>query len=161
MLKTYPALVFIVLVSVPSSYGQRNDSIGTVSNINDSSTAKLEEIGTGYSSSTQNQRSCSLPTGLSSISRTRDNAGLSGLPPTTLEGFVKQNEEVFGDEGIIRNWWEDGRPPFDGFDEQHRLARVIADPNPDLTTDHTSLLPSAWGKDEFTVGEMSISGLRF
>ncbi len=80
-----------------------------------------------------------------------------GLPPTTLDSFVQQAGGqafyIYGDEGT------DGPPPLNGFEPQNRINAGIQADSAGLTTGHGSLLPSAWGKDEFIGGpEMSMSG---
>lgn len=63
------------------------------------------------------------------------------LPPTSMESFVRNSagsaDLIYGDEGT------DGPPPFEGFDESHRINSGIYTPG--LTTGHRSALPEAWG----------------
>jgi hypothetical protein len=77
----------------------------------------------------------------------------SGLPPTILDSFVRtsgMSDSIYGDEGSIF-------PPMagnfsyisSGFDSNTRQG---------LTTGHGSLMPSAWGGDEFHGNEHSVSG---
>jgi hypothetical protein len=78
----------------------------------------------------------------------------NGLPPTRLDSFVKSAgglaEQIYGDEGI------NGPPKINGFNEQNRIEYGItnSENNENLTTGHTSLLPSAWGSKD----EMYVSG---
>lgn len=63
------------------------------------------------------------------------------LPPTRLESFVRAsgfNDKIYGDEGIYL-------PPYFGFDTGSRIERGVESGMPDLTTDHRSALPEAWG----------------
>jgi len=82
----------------------------------------------------------------------------NGLPPTTMDSFVfeaaENAENIYGDEGT------DDVPPFEGFTEEHRINAGIFDRRAaGLTTGHGSMLPNAWGADEFTGGpEFSQSG---
>ncbi|MBI2809911.1 MAG: hypothetical protein HYX67_03655 [Candidatus Melainabacteria bacterium] len=66
---------------------------------------------------------------------------LGFLPPTSMESFVLNSagaaDLIYGDEGT------DGPPPFEGFDESHRINTGIYTPG--LTTGHRSALPEAWG----------------
>jgi hypothetical protein len=81
----------------------------------------------------------------------------NGLPPTRMDSFVYEAREnadaIYGDEGV------DDIPPFMGFTPDHRInAGILATNNEGLTTGHSSLLPNAWGGDEYTGAEMSQSG---
>jgi hypothetical protein len=83
----------------------------------------------------------------------------NGLPPTTMDSFVHEAggnaESIYGDEGT------DGIPPYFGFDFSHRINKgIVAQRDKGLTTGHGSMMPSAWGADEFLAppGEMSLSG---
>ncbi|MBS1954368.1 MAG: hypothetical protein JST89_09280 [Cyanobacteria bacterium SZAS-4] len=66
---------------------------------------------------------------------------LGFLPPTSMESFVRNSagaaDLIYGDEGT------DGPPPFEGFDQSHRINSGIYTPG--LTTGHRSALPEAWG----------------
>lgn len=81
------------------------------------------------------------------------NLGLGpGLPPTSLDSFVTnaggQAELIYGDEGV------DSIPPYFEFDQSHRIIRGINGIDfQGLTTDHGSMLPNAWGGDEFVKTE--------
>lgn len=80
-----------------------------------------------------------------------------GLPPTSTDSFVKQAagnaENIYGDEG------HEGPPPFDYFEYQNRINSGIYDiRDKGLTTGHGSMMPSAWGRDEFLGAEWSRSG---
>ncbi len=84
----------------------------------------------------------------------------NGLPETTLDSFVLQAkgnaDAIYGDEGTV------GLPPFGepGFTPDHRIERgITGDRSKGLTTGHGSVLPAAWGGDEFVKGsEFSLSG---
>lgn len=83
--------------------------------------------------------------------------GATKLPPTRLDSFVAEsgfNDHIYGDEGT------DGPPPYESFEKWNRIdAGIYADRDLGLTTNHGSVLPSAWGKDEFIGGpEWSMSG---
>ncbi len=83
--------------------------------------------------------------------------GYNGLPPTRLDSFVQEAGglafQIYGDEGTS------GPPPINGFERVNRIDAGIQGNNAGLTTGHESMLPSAWGKDEFIGGpEMSVSG---
>lgn len=77
------------------------------------------------------------------------------LPPTTLDSFVANAggaaEMIYGDEGT------DGLPPLSGFDKGSRINSGITSPG--LTTGHGSMMPDAWGGDEFTGNEWDMSGI--
>jgi hypothetical protein len=76
--------------------------------------------------------------------------GASGLPPTRLDSFVKEAgglaEYIYGDEGT------NAPPPIKNFLPQNRIDFGItaSASNAGLTTGHESLLPTAWGSDEFS-----------
>src|SRR6185437_10310192 len=83
----------------------------------------------------------------------------ASLPKTTLDSFVKQAGghayHIYGDEGL------DGPPPYLNFDKVHRINTGITDDrDKGITTAHGSLLPDAWGKDEFLGLETDQSGYR-
>jgi hypothetical protein len=83
----------------------------------------------------------------------------NSLPPTNLDSFVKQSGghayHIYGDEGL------DGPPPYMSFDKVHRINTGITDArDKGITTGHGSLLPDAWGKDEFLGLETDQSGYR-
>lgn len=74
------------------------------------------------------------------------------LPPTSLDSFVYEAggmaNLIYGDEGT------DGPPPYYEFDQTHRInAGIFGIDNAGLTTGHGSLLPNAWGGDEFVKTE--------
>lgn len=80
-----------------------------------------------------------------------------GLPPTSLDSFVRHAagnaELIYGDEG------HEGPPPFSFFEYENRINNGIYDiRDKGLTTGHGSVLPSAWGRDEFLGAEWSKSG---
>ncbi len=83
----------------------------------------------------------------------------SKLPPVRMDSFVEQAgssaELIYGDEG------EHGLPPYYNFTREHRINSGIKDTRDSgLTTGHGSILPSAWGADEYLVpgGEWDRSG---
>lgn len=83
----------------------------------------------------------------------------NGLPPTMLDSFVKEagvhGELIYGDESF------DGPPPYECFSEAHRInTGIVGTRNEGLTTGHGSLMPDAWGRDEFLGQEWSQSGAR-
>jgi hypothetical protein len=83
--------------------------------------------------------------------------GYNGLPPTVMDSFVQQAGglafQIYGDEGTS------GPPPISGFNRVNRIDSGIQQDSAGLTTGHGSVLPSAWGADEFIGGpEMSVSG---
>lgn len=85
------------------------------------------------------------------LSRISGPVGRNGLPMTSTDSFVLnsggQGELIFGGEGT------DGVPPYNEFTEDHRIERGIQGERAEgLTTFHGSLLPSAWGNDEFIGG---------
>ena len=83
----------------------------------------------------------------------------NGLPTVSTDSFVKNAggnaEAIYGDEGT------DSIPPYLGFSYQHRInAGISGQTDTGLTTGHGSMLPSAFGADEFLAppGEKSMSG---
>jgi len=85
----------------------------------------------------------------------------SGLPPTTLDSFVKEAgghaEAIYGDEGTTM--W----PPDNNFLRKNRInAGIVGINNKGLTTGHGSWLPDAWGGDgtKHQPNEWSMSGPR-
>lgn len=91
--------------------------------------------------------------GLGGLAPVFGGGGRNGLPRTELSGFVRGGnaEAIYGDEGA------DGIPPYFEFTAQHRIQRGIQSNG--LTTGHGSVLPAAWGGDEFCKGsEFSMSG---
>lgn len=83
----------------------------------------------------------------------------NGLPPTTLDSFVyeagEHKEHIYGDEGTT------SIPPYMGFSKPHRINTGIMDQRDQgLTTGHGSLMPDAWGRDEFLGQEWTQSGAR-
>jgi len=84
---------------------------------------------------TTNQRNLNLATATSCILSQRSQV----LPRTTLDSFVYQAggaaDQIYGDEGT------DGPPPMSGMDESHTIGSGI---HSNLTTGHSSDLPSAW-----------------
>jgi len=81
-----------------------------------------------------------------------NNRVVNGLPPTSTDSFVYEAggmaELIYGDEGTT------DIPPYFGFDQTHRINTGITGTRAKgLTTGHGSLLPNAWGADEFIGGE--------
>lgn len=81
----------------------------------------------------------------------------NGLPPTTMDSFVRQAagnaDLIYGDEGVV------DIPPYDYFDPIHRInSGIYGQRRAGLTTGHGSYLPDAWGADEFIGNEWSMSG---
>lgn len=86
---------------------------------------------------------------------------LNQLPPCQLDSFVYQAggraEAIYGDEGIRTP------PPYFGFDQSHRIdAGIMGQRDRGITTGHGSIMPSAWGLDEFIAapGELCRSGAK-
>lgn len=83
--------------------------------------------------------------------------GYAGLPPTRLDSFVNEaggyKERIYGDEGGY----------IQGFNPENRIdAGIMYDRDAGLTTGHQSVLPSAWGRDEFIGGpEMGRASIRY
>jgi hypothetical protein len=83
--------------------------------------------------------------------------GRNGLPVCNMDSFVYQAmitgqaDQIYGDEGT------DSIPPLDNF--SYINSGIGADSS-GLTTGHGSMMPSAWGADEFLAppGEWSMSG---
>jgi hypothetical protein len=86
---------------------------------------------------------------------------VNGLPQTSLDSFVYSAgglaELIYGDEGV------DSIPPYFEFDQTHRInLGILGARAQGLTTGHSSMLPNAWGGDEFVKTEpftMSGSGV--
>ncbi|HEY9774134.1 MAG TPA: hypothetical protein V6C81_10045 [Planktothrix sp.] len=79
------------------------------------------------------------------------------LPPTNLDSFVYESAEnannIYGDEG------GDDPPSIQNFTVQNRIGTgFTGTTNAGLTTGHGSILPDAWGGDEFIGAEFSMSG---
>lgn len=106
------------------------------------------------SAATMNQQNPAIKqAGLGGLAPVFGGGGRNGLPPTELSGFVRGGsaEAIYGDEGA------DGIPPYFEFTAAHRIQRGITSNG--LTTGHGSVLPAAWGGDEFCKGsEFSMSG---
>lgn len=84
----------------------------------------------------------------------------NGLPPTTTDSFVRNAgafaEQIYGDEGQ-----GDQLPPYEQFTQAHRINQgIVGIRDAGLTTGHGSMLPNAWGGDEFSMSgpEFSQSG---
>ncbi|HNN62239.1 MAG TPA: hypothetical protein PKH78_04325, partial [Candidatus Obscuribacter sp.] len=76
------------------------------------------------------------------------------LPPVRMDSFVDQAgghaEHIYGDEGA------NGLPPYFGFSKAHRIDTGIQGiRNQGLTTGHGSVMPDAWGGDEYIGAEWS------
>lgn len=74
------------------------------------------------------------------------------LPPVQMDSFVDQAggaaELIYGDEGA------NGLPPYFGFSAEHRIDNgIYGIRDAGLTTGHGSLMPSAWGGDEYIGAE--------
>lgn|GEM_PF-457365 len=98
-----------------------------------------------------------LPPQLRALVRVAGQAGgnpalnARGLPPTNLDSFVYQAggraEDIYGDEGV------NGLPPIDSFTSQNRInSGIFGTRNAGLTTGHGSIMPAAWGGDEYCHG---------
>lgn len=74
--------------------------------------------------------------------------GMKQLPQTRLDSFVAEsgyNDKIYGGENCIYS---------KGFTQEHRIERgIVGDRAQGLTTGHGSVLPSAWGKDEYIAQE--------
>ncbi len=99
-------------------------------------------------------------TGLSAAkTSTLSNRG-RGLPPTSTDSFVRQAgihaEHIFGDESL------EGPPPYQYFQKLHRInSGINNERDSGLTTEHGSMMPDAWGRDEFSgAPEFSQSGTK-
>lgn len=83
------------------------------------------------------------------------------LPPVRLDSFVReagaQAELIYGDEGTT------SIPPIDNFKKENRIdAGIHGVSDLGLTTGHGSVMPDAWGADEFISppGEWTQSGAK-
>lgn len=153
MVKSCSSLLIAMLLAVPASFAQYDASTGPPSHNSSKTGQGPNGMGGQSSGKTGKQNVVNLPTGLGQLAKPPGSPSLQALPPCVFDSNVKMNEAVFGDEGI------DDIPPYFGFDKSHRLKITIADPNPELSTFHGSMLPDAWGKDEFIGGpEMDMSG---
>lgn len=83
------------------------------------------------------------------------------LPPVRLDSFVReagaQAESIYGDEGTT------SIPPIDNFKKENRIdAGIHGVSDLGLTTGHGSVMPDAWGADEFLSppGEWTQSGAK-
>jgi len=82
----------------------------------------------------------------------------NGLPPVNTDSFVHEAaghaELIYGDEGGF------SAPPFNEFTQEHRIEAGITGVRAQgLTDGKASLLPNAWGGDEFCKPEpFSIHG---
>ncbi len=100
------------------------------------------------------------PLALNGISRIPPTAPVvrNSLPPCMTDSFVHESganaELIYGDES------HRSAPPFMEFTQDHRIESGIHDiRDAGLTTGHGSLLPNAWGDDEFiSAGEWSQAG---
>lgn len=76
------------------------------------------------------------------------------LPPVRMDSFVDQAggqaELIYGDEGA------NGLPPYFGFSKAHRIdSGIWGMRDAGLTTGHGSVMPDAWGGDEYIGAEWS------
>ena len=81
----------------------------------------------------------------------------NGLPPTSMDSFVHEAagnaENIYGDEGF------QGPPPFEYFEYINRInSGITGVRDQGITTGHGSMMPDAWGRDEFLGQEWSMSG---
>ncbi len=111
------------------------------------------------SANTMNQRLPRVPqAGLGGLAPIFGGGGRNGLPNTSMDSFVLNAggsaDQIYGDEGT------DGPPPFSEFTTEHRINTGIQGQRAaGLTTGHGSMMPDAWGGDEFCKGpEWSMSG---
>lgn len=90
-----------------------------------------------------------LPPALQALVKVKSASGRN-LPTTTLDSFVRESgydENIYGDEGT------DGLPPLDSFLPQNRIDfGIVGTRRAGLTTGHGSIMPAAWGGDEFCQG---------
>lgn len=81
--------------------------------------------------------------------------GQTQLPATRLDSFVAESgfsDAIYGDENIVYSNDDPHFPgvPGNGFTREHRIeAGIVGDRAKGLTTGHGSVLPSAWGNEEF------------
>lgn len=90
------------------------------------------------------------------------------LPPVRMDSFVRQAgamaELIYGDEGVGgTEKFPDGGggrlPPIDGFSQENRIdSGIFGIRDEGLTTGHGSLMPSAWGADEYLGDEWAYTG---
>lgn len=90
------------------------------------------------------------------------------LPPVRMDSFVQQAgamaELIYGDEGVGgTEKFPDGGggrlPPIDGFSQENRIdSGIFGTRDEGLTTGHGSLMPSAWGADEYLGDEWAYTG---
>lgn len=156
---TLPAVALIAIIATPA-HAQLGGGDGTAGA---TGAQKRETFSTGPQSG--NGGGWTYPTGPQSVQLPRTSTGglapvfggYDGLPPTRLDSFVREAGglafQIYGDEGTS------GPPPISGFNRVNRIDAGIQGNNAGLTTGHESVLPSAWGADEFIGGpEYSISG---
>lgn len=108
---------------------------------------------------TAKQQSVWLRTGTLGIAPAFGTRGRNSLPPCTMDSFVfeakEHAEHIYGDEGT------EGPPPYFGFTKAHRINTGIMEMRDrGLTTGRGSLMPDAWGGDEFIGAEFTRSGAR-
>ncbi|MBZ0185910.1 MAG: hypothetical protein K8F91_06610, partial [Candidatus Obscuribacterales bacterium] len=92
-----------------------------------------------------------MPAGLGGMATVHGPRGRNGLPVTSLDSFVLNAgghaEHIYGDEGA------NGLPPYFEFTKVHRIETgIMGSRDQGITTGHGSLLPDAWGGDEFVDG---------
>ena len=117
-------------------------------------------MGGNRSRFTSQQRVALRPTGATTLSYAPQVSGMrNGLPPTRIDSFVlnagADAELIYGDESSGGQL-----PPYMFFTEAHRINNGIrGERNVGLTTGHGSVMPDAWGRDEFLgMPEQSQSG---
>ncbi|MBX9691407.1 MAG: hypothetical protein K2Z81_03415 [Cyanobacteria bacterium] len=97
---------------------------------------------------TSNQRVFIPQAGLGGLTPISGPRGRNGLPPTRLDGFVRNagefQDRIYGGEGE-----GGGLPKYNEFTQEHRIERgIYGDRAAGLTTGHGSMLPTTWGGDE-------------
>ncbi len=109
---------------------------------------RTNNLGRFMSMRTSNQRILIPATGLGGLTPISGPRGRNGLPPTVLDGFVRNAggsvDRIYGGEGE-----GGGLPRYNEFTPEHRIDRgIVGDRAAGLTTGHGSMLPSAWGGDQ-------------
>lgn len=108
---------------------------------------------------TTRQRATFIPTRTAGLAPVFGPRSRNGLPPCNLDSFVYEAKEhaehIYGDEGT------EGPPPYYGFTQAHRInTGIMENRDRGLTTGNGSLMPDAWGGDEFIGAEFTRSGAR-
>jgi hypothetical protein len=152
----------LTLLTIASSDSQPAAAQGIQYGKRPQQTISRAAVGGNRSRPTNQQRISLRPTGMSSLGYAPQVSGMrNGLPPTMLDSFVLNAgafaEHIYGDEATGRQ-----PPPYMCFTEAHRINNGIrGERNIGLTTGHGSVLPDAWGRDEFLgMPESSQSGER-